>query len=877
MEYYAKSPMDSIESGAISSMLTSFGRTNGIPNSISPLIAEVQDRAPWGGLYSVVDINGHRELSQENAFANGFDTRYTPSQDTATALMTIADAASMGVNDRPPSPFNAALLRQLEYGTYGLTVDQIESVAKTQVAPLVRVGLFNERDADGMPIGYPFVDLSAASPVALDASNPEHQATALQGARESIVLLKNDDVLPLDEDASLAVVGPLSDARFRTTRALRTPELPGAGLTPQQGIIERATGSVTTATDGDIVALRSVANGQFLQHGEGSAPTVAASAADIEAASLFESFAWGQEAYSLRSEETGRWLRYASQAVSVSGTEQFGTSRTEMPYRLRVQENGDGTVSFVVENYTTSFAGGFETRYFTTGRYLTVDPATNQVGVTGVLTDAETAEALNTDATKFTVETVREAGTQARVFAAHDGAEYAVVVVGAPPRHSAGEGSDRSDMNLGAEQYELVENVSAAYPGRTIVVISSTYPVVVDEVQKNDDVAAIVHLPDNGAYGGLALGQALFGDYSPSGRLSHTWYASMDALPPLNEYSIPEGADATIGREDLDPRFSVDMTAGDPYATGLTYAYTDAPVTYEFGYGLSYSHFEFGPLQVSAPGRSSSTLSATTTVTNTGDIDAAEVVQLYAAHPESSYGDAAPKRQLVAFTKVEVPAGATKKVTLSFDSEALALWNPATNRLDVESGKYTFMAGRSSDDIQATARVNVQGVKFGKTDASTSPINVFDHSFKASDVVYREASKQNTVEGLQDDQLVNGYYAVMSRAAGAWTAINDVQFRGAKKAVLSVASTNSSSSIELRLGSKDGPKLGEASFVNTGGSEYVIPGSKSSAGDVPVREIAYESVTIAFDRPVTGTDDLYIVFGDKDVRVRDIQVVTAGR
>ena len=122
-------------------------------------------------------------------------------------------------------------------------------------------------------------------------------------------------------------------------------------------------------------------------------------------------------------------------------------SSTTLPYRIRPQQNADGTVSFVVETYTESFGGGFENRYYTNGRYLTIDPATNQLGVTAVLTNAANAKALNTDSTKFTMETVQPAGAQATTFRTSDGSEYAVVVVGAPPRNSEGEGADRSDLH----------------------------------------------------------------------------------------------------------------------------------------------------------------------------------------------------------------------------------------------------------------------------------------------------------------------------------------------------------------------------------------------------------------------------------------------
>jgi hypothetical protein len=455
------------------------------------------------------------------------------------------------------------------------------------------------------------------------------------------------------------------------------------------------------------------------------------------------------------------------------------------------------------------------------------------------------------------------------VRARDEASDYAVVVVGHITRNSSGEGADRSDLHLGDDQYRLIEKVAAAYPKKTIVVVASGGPVILEDVENNENVAAIVHAPYNGQFGNFALGQLLAGDATPSGRVTATWYASMDALPKIDDYSIPEGRDATLDLGGVDPRFTVDMTNGDPIEAKLTYMYTDAPVTYEFGYGLSYSSFKYSDLDVKPSGSDSFT--ATVKVTNTGKVDSAEVVQLYAANPKAAYGGAAPKRRLVAFEKVTVPAGDSQLVTLTFEADKLALWDTRRNELNVEAGRYDFMAGSSSEDLPVKHKVDVAGVAFGPLDASSGPINVFDNSFAASNVVYREAAKQNTVEGLRDDRFINGYYVVMSREPGAWTAINDVDLTDARSLTLAVGSQNASSTVEVRLGRPDGPKVADVAFGPTGVSEYVIAGS-TPAGDIPVKETAFQDVVVDLRRPVTGTHDLYLVFKDRDVRVKSVQL-----
>lgn len=864
MEYWSVPAIKGFESGSIDAFLTTYGRTNGIPNSISPLIQYAQEKSPWGGMYSTPDNGAENRLQVANAFSNGFDDRYAPTWEDAAALFALADAGSIAATGNSKPLLNNGLINKAAAGAYGLKTEDIFELAKSQVSPLVRMGLFNERDANGLPKDYPFTNLSAASPTAIDYTTAAHQETALQSAQESIVLLKNNDLLPLSANDSLAVAGPLSDARFRTTRAITSPDLPQSGLTPAQGIDAVADGEVVKATDGNIVRFKAAATGQYLTLGAGASPTLTANTADAAAAATFEAFAWGQDAYGYRSTSNGKWLQYASSAVTAGQTVDFGGKSASIPYRIRPVDNGDGTVSFVIASYSESFGGGFETAYYTSGRYLTVDPATGAVGVTAVLGNKSNAETLRTDATKFVVETTQAAGTQT---AAAD-KDYAVVVVGSPARNSAGEGADRSDLALGDDQYQLVENVSDAYPGRTIVVVSSVSPVLMEAIQNNDNVGAVLQAPDGGEFGNLALGQVIYGEYAPTGRLTQTWYSSMDALPAIDDYSVPEGENATKTLASLDPRFTVDMTNGDPAESKLTYKYTDAETTYDFGYGLSYSTFSYSGLKVK---QSDDKFSATVDVTNTGNVTTSDVVQLYARNTASTYGEQAPHRQLVAFAKVDVPSGSTQQVELSFDSDALALWDSNGDKLALESGSYTFEVGRSSSDIQRSTNLNVAGTTFANV-SDSDKLNVFDRSFASSDVFYRESAKQNTAKGLRADELVHGYYAVGARAAGAWTAISNLDFTNAQSVTLALGSTRAEPGrVELRLDAPDGEKVGEFTVGNTGVSSYSIAGAVA-AGDVPVKELAYTDVTAELPAGVSGVHDVYLVFADRDVRVRDLSV-----
>ena len=234
------------------------------------------------------------------------------------------------------------------------------------------------------------------------------------------------------------------------------------------------------------------------------------------------------------------------------------------------------------------------TAYYGSARVITVNED-GSVGATAAITDAADETAKRAQATnQINIETVRKTGTLANA----SDAEYAIVVVGAPTRLSAGEGNDRSDLALGLDQYEQVKITAAAHPGKTIVIINGSFPFLVDEIQNNPDVAAVLFMPYGGQYDGYAMGQTIYGESVPTGKLTSTWYASMDPLPEMDEYTIPEGPDATMTGK-IPPRYHTDFSNGDAAETGLTYRYTDADVTYEFGYGLSYTTFEYSGFSVS--------------------------------------------------------------------------------------------------------------------------------------------------------------------------------------------------------------------------------------------------------------------------------------
>ncbi len=264
-------------------------------------------------------------------------------------------------------------------------------------------------------------------------------------------------------------------------------------------------------------------------------------------------------------------------------------------------------------------------------------------------------------------------------------ADVAIVCVGNHPTGNAGwaqcpvpsdgkEAVDRRAIVL--EQEALIKAVYRANPN-TVVVLISSFPFAITWTDHH--VPAIVHLTHNSQELGNALADALFGDVNPGGRLVQTWPRTIEQLPPRLDYDL---------------------------RSGRTYMYFRGEPLYPFGYGLSYTNFAYGNLELSAnrlsPGE---VLVVRVDVTNTGDRAGDEVVQLYGQHLHSAFDR--PRRELKGFRRLTLLPGETHTVDLVLDWNALAHWNPDAGRFETETGTVRLMIGSSSADIRLTTDITL--------------------------------------------------------------------------------------------------------------------------------------------------------------------------
>jgi beta-glucosidase len=238
------------------------------------------------------------------------------------------------------------------------------------------------------------------------------------------------------------------------------------------------------------------------------------------------------------------------------------------------------------------------------------------------------------------------------------------------------EGKDRRDLNLPGAQEQLLEAVYAANP-KTVLVLMNAGPLAV--TWANDHLPAILDAWYPGEAGGTAIAQTLFGENNPSGHLPYTVYASLDGVPPQNEYDVSKG---------------------------FTYMYFKGVPLYPFGHGLSYTQFSYSHLKLSAKKISATdAVEVSFDLKNTGSRAGSEVVQLY-VHQEKS-NVVQPIKSLRGFRRVKLAAGETIHVTLPLDAQALSYYDVASKRFVVAPGLFKVMIGSSSEDIRLTTELEV--------------------------------------------------------------------------------------------------------------------------------------------------------------------------
>ncbi len=254
------------------------------------------------------------------------------------------------------------------------------------------------------------------------------------------------------------------------------------------------------------------------------------------------------------------------------------------------------------------------------------------------------------------------------------------------PATKESEGYDRPDLDLTSHQVALIKAVTAVQPN-TVVILNNGAPVVMSDWI--DGTAAVLEAWMMGQAGGGAIADVLFGKVNPSGKLAETFPLKLIDTPAYINYPGENGA----------------VRYGEGIFMGYRYYDTKAvPTLFPFGYGMSYTTFDYQNPKVSSQTfRDVDGLTVSVDVTNTGKMAGKEVVQVYVHDHKSRL--VRPPKELKGFAKVALQPGETKTVNVSLDFRAFAYYHPAYRQWITEDGEFDILIGASSADIRCTKTV----------------------------------------------------------------------------------------------------------------------------------------------------------------------------
>ncbi|MFI2713512.1 beta-glucosidase [Micromonospora sp. NPDC018662] len=487
-----------LAAGAAVAVMASYNLVDGVPAHLSPLI----DGELRGWADDEVMVVGDAGAVGNLAGMQG----YLPDHVTGFAAALRAGVDSFTEDDEDPGPTVARLTEALARGLIG------ESDVDRAVRRILSVRL---RLGDLDPPGHdPYADVPA------DVVNcPAHRELARESARQSVVLLSNDGLLPLAADLRVAVLGPLADTVHTDWYSGTLPY----AVSAYDGLLGRLP-EVTTHPGADRITLR--VGDRAVRCVDGG-PLTLADAAPTE----FDVDDWGQGVVALRAAHHGRYVGADDAGALVD--DRPGPGGWVVRETFRLDHRPDGTVLL---------------HHLATGRHVGVDP------------DGRLSVAAGEPAA-FTVELRVDGAAEAAALAA--AADVAVVVLGNHPMVNGRETEDRVDLTLPAGQRELLRAVHAANP-RTVLVLTSSYPYAVG--RETAHLPAVLWSAHGGQEHGNALADVLLGAEDPGGRLTQTWYADTAELPDLLDYDVI-GADTTYLYHRGEPLH--------PFGHGLSYTEFD--------------------------------------------------------------------------------------------------------------------------------------------------------------------------------------------------------------------------------------------------------------------------------------------------------------
>lgn len=629
-EYYLPGYEALIRRGKAASIMASYNAINGIPSSANPWLLTKVLRDEWGFQgYVVSDCGGPSTLVE--------DHHYVAKKETAAALCLLS-----GLDLECGDYYYIEPLKKAY--KLGMVKDEdIDRAARRILTARMRLGIFDSGKDN------PYTKISPDV-----IGSEEHQALALEMAKEAIVLLKNEkNMLPLKKGKvrSVAVVG-INAASCEFGDYSGTPAstpvsiLDGIKTAAAKEKIKVNYAPWKTAADGmELIAPEFFPGGLKAEYYSGTSLQGQAKTRTDEWIN-FEPNNQAPDPFLPASPLSIRWTGTLRPNVSgeyeLSFTSDDGC-RLWVDDKLVIDAWGGHQVRS--DNVKINLEAGKE--YSIKAEYWNnLDYAVAKLNWRPPVVDGQSRLALY--------------GKAGEVAAKSD----VVIAVMGINKTIEREGKDRDYLTLPADQQEFLQELYHVNKNIVLVLVAGSSMSVLWE---DKNLPAIVNAWYPGEKGGTAVADVLFGKYNPAGRLPLTYYNRIEDLPPFDDYDI----------------------------TKRTYKYFEGDVLYPFGYGLSYSSFRYSYLKVEDKGEN---VEVTFTLKNTGKYDGDEVAQVYTRLPE--YEGKAPIKELRGFKRVHLKKGETKTVTIPVRREDLRYWSESQGKFIIPEGLPEVMVGASSADIR---------------------------------------------------------------------------------------------------------------------------------------------------------------------------------
>ena len=660
-EFYLLPYKTLIEKDKLPAIMTAYSAVNGVPMSSSKFLVDTIAKKTYGlDGYVTGDCDAISDILTGHFYVK------TNAEATASGLKSGVDTDCGGV-------FQTSALDALKQGL--ISEADMDKALVNIYSIRMRLGEFDPQNI------VPYSGIKSSI-----INDPSHNDLAIEIATKTPVLLKNNVVSKTGEKAlpfntnnirKIAVLGPqaekveLGDYSGEAEAAFKITPLAGIKNYITQNnlkieVVSRSAGNTARRTDFfNMIGFSTV-------NKSGAVKQYDATKFDDSSRGLITGimgYRVGQIA--IKGIKDGDWTLYNNVDITDVDSIRFNMSVSGSGGLLEVRV-GSATGNILASQKVAGPQQGGGFAGF--GRSRIVPVKINTLGISGPQT---------------IVLVYREAEVQAtdkETFDIAASSDIAVIFVGTD-QTTGREESDRYSLGLPGNQSELIRSVAEVNPN-TIVVIQGMGMVEVEQFKNNPNVAGIIFTGYNGQAQGTAMAKILFGEVNPGGKTALTWYKSVNDLPEFSDYTL----------------------RGGPGKNGRTYWYFNKDVTYEFGYGLSYTTFAFSNFAIN---KSSITpndkIAVSVDVENTGRVEGDEVVQIYLKTPDSPASLERPIKRLKGFKRVTIPQGQTRRVSIDIDCADLWFWDARNGRIMFDQGKYVFEIGASSKDIRGQVEANMSG------------------------------------------------------------------------------------------------------------------------------------------------------------------------